>query len=197
LYSEFFQIPFGSEIKVQTCPDDLVCPELIFSSTPNLQWPWLLLCLSDLSIWIMNGKLKRLTTCLVLEVFWDCTWSRLKILYYSNLLRAEFQKSGRLQNCITPKPFTISRCANNCGKDQKVLYNSCIWLQVRFLSEQSHLCTYWLLLTVESDSASVPKFSFWSFLCGFEDAHLSWYLHGMMWCLSHVHDCSFRKIGLI
>jgi hypothetical protein len=33
LYSEFFVIPFGSSLKVRTCPDDLVCPELIFSST--------------------------------------------------------------------------------------------------------------------------------------------------------------------
>jgi hypothetical protein len=36
-----------------------------------------------------------------------------------------------------------------------------------------------------------------SFLAGFEDAHISWYLHGIMQCLSFVCDCSFHKTGLI
>jgi hypothetical protein len=114
----------------------------------------------------MTRKLRRLTTSLVLDVFWYCTWIRLeslKLSYYSNLLRGEFQQSGRLQNCITPKPFIVSRHANNRWKDRKVLYNSYIWIQVIFPSEQSQIYTYWLLLTVKSDSASVPKFSFLSF----------------------------------
>jgi hypothetical protein len=35
-YSEFSHISFGIRFKVQNCPDSLICPELIFSSTPQL-----------------------------------------------------------------------------------------------------------------------------------------------------------------
>jgi hypothetical protein len=137
---------------------------------------------------------------LVLEVFWGCTWTGHKSLKFSNcsnLISPEFQQSGQLQNYITPKPYIASRRSNNRWKYKKVLYNSCICLYVRFPSEQSQLCTYWLLLTVKLDSTSVPKILFWRFLGGFEDTHMSWYFHGMMWCLSYVRDCSFRKTGLI
>jgi hypothetical protein len=79
----------------------------------------------------MTVKLRKLTTSLVLEVFRDFSWTGLKSLKFSDysiLLRAELQQSGRLQNCITPKPFIVSRRANNHWKDRKVFYNSCIWL---------------------------------------------------------------------
>jgi hypothetical protein len=79
----------------------------------------------------MNGKLKKLTTSLVLEVFWDCAWTGLKKLKSSdcsNLISLEFQQSGRLQNCITTKPWIVSRCVNNRWKEKKVFYNSFIGL---------------------------------------------------------------------
>jgi hypothetical protein len=84
----------------------------------------------------MNGKLRKLTMSLVLKVFRDFAWTGLKSLKfpdYSILVREEFQQPRRLQNCITPKPFILLSRANN----QKGLYNSCIWLQVRFPSERS------------------------------------------------------------
>jgi hypothetical protein len=93
----------------------------------------------------LNGKLRELTTSLVLKVSWDsiCVWVKSSDFSdYSNLLRAEFQQPGRLQNCITPKPFIESKRANNRWKDKKVLYNSCIWLWARFPSVRSQLCTY-------------------------------------------------------
>jgi hypothetical protein len=135
----------------------------------------------------MNGKLRKLTTSLVLQVFWDDNASVVKKSVFpggSSLSAQTYNSLADVQKFITLGTFIISRSASNRWKDQKVFYNSCIWFQVRFPSDQSKICTYWLLLAVKSDSASVSKFSFWSFLGEFEDAHLSWYFRGMMWCLS-------------
>jgi hypothetical protein len=41
------------------------------AAPPDLQWSQLLLCLLDLSVWVMNRKLKKLTTSLELQIFWD------------------------------------------------------------------------------------------------------------------------------
>jgi hypothetical protein len=70
---------------------------------------------------------------LLLKVFRDPICFGVKcsdFLDYSDLLRAEFQQSGRLQNYITPKPFIISRCVNNCWKDEKHFYIFSFELQV-------------------------------------------------------------------
>jgi hypothetical protein len=54
-----------------------------------------------------------------------------------------FSSPVQLRKVITPKPLIVSGRADNRWKDQKVLYNSCIWLLVRFPSEQSQLYTYY------------------------------------------------------
>jgi hypothetical protein len=62
---------------------------------------------------------------LVLEVFLDCAWTRLKGLKFSdpsNLISPEFQKPGQLQKVVNPKPLIVSRCANNRWKDGKTIY---------------------------------------------------------------------------
>jgi hypothetical protein len=129
----------------------------------------------------------KLAKSLLLRVFGDGAGFWVKSRGFSdcsNLISPEFQQSDRLQNCITPKPWIVSRRVNNRWKNQKVFYSSCIWLQVIFPSEQSQIYTYWLLLLVKSDSASVPKFSFWSFLGGSKYGHLSWCFNIMMGRLS-------------
>jgi hypothetical protein len=135
-------------------------------------------------------KNKKLATNFLLRFFRDGAGFWVKSRGFSdcsNLISPEFEQSSWLQNCITPKPWILSRHANNRWKDQKVLYRSCICLQVRFPLEQSQICTYWLLLAVKSDSALVPKFSFWTFLGGSKDGHLSWYFNIMMGYLSCFH----------
>jgi hypothetical protein len=82
----------------------------------------------------MNGKLMKLAMSLVLEVFSDYTWTRLKNLKfsdYSNLTSPEIQQSSRLQNYITHKLFIVSRCANNHWKDEKHIYKFSVEIQVR------------------------------------------------------------------
>jgi hypothetical protein len=54
-----------------------------------------------------------------------------------------FSSPVQIRKVITPKPLIVSGRADNRWKDQKVLYNSCIWLLVRFPSEQSQLYTYY------------------------------------------------------
>jgi hypothetical protein len=80
----------------------------------------------------MAGNFRRFTTRLVLHVFPD--GSSLSAQTYSSL--------ADVKKFITLKPVTLSRRAINRWKDQKVFYNSCIWILVRFPSEKSHICTY-------------------------------------------------------
>jgi hypothetical protein len=84
---------------------------------------------------VMTEKLRKLTTSLILEVFWDCTWTRLKNLKFSdwsNLISPEIQQSDWLQNCITSKPFIVSRCANHRWNDEKLLYTFSVEIYIRF-----------------------------------------------------------------
>jgi hypothetical protein len=134
------------------------------------------------------------------QVFWDDNASVVEKAVFpcgSSLLAQTYNSLTDVQKLITLRPFIISRRANNRWKHKKVFYISCTWIQVRFPSKQSQLCTYWLLLAVKSDSASILKFSFWSFLGGFKDGHLSWCFNNMMGYLYYVRDCSFHKTGLI
>jgi hypothetical protein len=88
----------------------------------------------------MTKNLKKLTMSLVLEVFYDCAWTRLKSLKFSvssNLISPEFQQSGRLRNCITPRPLILSGRVNNRWKEERVFYKYCMGLRVRF-----QICQY-------------------------------------------------------
>jgi hypothetical protein len=80
----------------------------------------------------MTGKLKKLATNLVLEVFLYYTWFWAKSLKFSdcsNLISLEFQQSSRLQNIITFKPFVVSGCVNNRWKQKKTyIYLLCLAL---------------------------------------------------------------------
>jgi hypothetical protein len=122
----------------------------------------------------MNGKLIKLTTILVLEVFWDCACTGLKSSKFSdcsNLISPEFQQSGQLQNCITPKPWIILGRVNNLWKVRKVLYKFGIQTLTRFQTQQSQAYNFELLLVVKSGSTAVPKFLFWCYVGKLEDDH--------------------------
>jgi hypothetical protein len=118
--------------------------------------------------------MRTLSTMQVLKDSWDFISFLVKssdFSDYSNLLRAEFQQSDRLQTCITPRPFIILRCTNNRLKPEKVIFNCVIQLIMRFPSEQSHICNLSMLIAVKSDLTLVPKLSFWRILGEFEDGH--------------------------
>jgi hypothetical protein len=120
----------------------------------------------------MNGKLRKLIASLILEVFWDGTWTGLKSLQFSdrsNLISLGFQQSSQLQNGITPKSFIVSMCANNRWKAEKVFYKFGIQILTRFQTQQSQSQKFSLLLIVKSGLMAVPKFSFWHSVGRLED----------------------------
>jgi hypothetical protein len=83
----------------------------------------------------MTKKLRKLATSLLLRVFWDSTWTRLKTLKFldcSNLICPKIQQPNQLQKVVTPKLLIVSRCANNCWKGEKLFYMFSAELQVRF-----------------------------------------------------------------
>jgi hypothetical protein len=90
----------------------------------------------------MNGKLRKLTTSFVLQVFWDAKASVVRKAVFpggSSLSAKTYNSLADVQKFITLRPFIQSRHANNHLEHQKVLYNSCMWLQVIFPSEKSQL----------------------------------------------------------
>jgi hypothetical protein len=139
----------------------------------------------------MNGKLVKLTMSLILHVFWDDNALVKNAVFpggYS-LSTQTYSSLSAVQEFIIPKPFIISRHANNRWKDQQMFNNSCIWLQVRFPSEQSRLFILWLLLAVKSDLTAVQRgFRFWCLVGGFKDNHIPWCFSSMMWCSSYIHS---------
>jgi hypothetical protein len=78
----------------------------------------------------------------------------------SIMFRTEFQQSDQIWSIISPKPLIVYWHANNRWKYQKVFYNSCICLLVRFSSEQSQIYNFWLLLIVKLDLISLSKICF-------------------------------------
>jgi hypothetical protein len=65
----------------------------------------------------MNGKLRKLTTSLVLQVFRDDNASVVKTAVFpggSSLSAQTYNHFSDVKKFITPKPFIVSRCANNC-----------------------------------------------------------------------------------
>jgi hypothetical protein len=78
----------------------------------------------------------------------------------SSLAAQTYNSLADVQKFITLRLFVVSDRVNSRWKEQKVFYNSCILLQVRFPTEQFQTCTYLLLLIVKSDSALVPKILF-------------------------------------
>jgi hypothetical protein len=87
----------------------------------------------------MTEKLRKLTTSLVLQVFWDDIASVVKNIVFpggSSLSAQTYNSLADIQKYITPKPLTVSGHASNHWKDEKIFYNYCIGLMVRFSSEQ-------------------------------------------------------------
>jgi hypothetical protein len=87
----------------------------------------------------MTEKLRKLTTSLVLQVFWDDSASVVKntvFLSGSSLSAHTYNSLADVQKCITPKPLTVPGRASNHWKYEKVFYNYCIRLMVRFSLER-------------------------------------------------------------
>jgi hypothetical protein len=152
-------------------------------------------------IWRINsvGILRKLAMLFVLKVYWDYIRIWVKSSDISGCLvlyRTEFQQPGSASKTITPKPLIISGHANNRWKEEKVFYNSCIGLLVIFPSEQSQICTLWLLLTVKSSSTSVPMFSIVVLLVDWA-CPLAMVFHWHAWSSDYIHGCSIHKVVLI
>jgi hypothetical protein len=87
----------------------------------------------------MNGKLRKLNTSLALQVFWDDNASVVKNVVFpggSSLSAQTYSSLADVQKYITAKPLTVSGCASNHCKDEKVLYNYGIALMVRISTER-------------------------------------------------------------
>jgi hypothetical protein len=50
----------------------------------------------------------------------------------SILSRTEFQQPGQIQKVISPKPLVISGCEDNHWEEERLFYNYCNGLSVRF-----------------------------------------------------------------
>jgi hypothetical protein len=108
----------------------------------------------------MTGRFRKFAMSLVLQVFWDDNVSVVKNAVFpggSSLSTQTYSSLADVQKFITLKPFIVSRRPNNRWKDQKVFDNSCIWFQVRFPSDKSRLCIFWLLLVVKSDLMTIQR----------------------------------------
>jgi hypothetical protein len=53
-----------------------------------------------------------------------------------NLSAQTYSSLADVQKCLIPKPLTVSGRTSNHWKDDKVLYNYCIGIMVRFSSER-------------------------------------------------------------
>jgi hypothetical protein len=126
-------------------------------------------CLSDLSIRVTTEKWRKLTTSLVLQVFRDGDASVVKNIVFlggSSLSAQTYSSSVDVQKFATLRLFIVSKRANNRWKEERVFYNYCIRIPIRFQVCQYQNWIFWLLLTVKSDLMSVSeifvlKFSWW------------------------------------
>jgi hypothetical protein len=77
-----------------------------------------------------------------------------------------------VQNIITPKPIIVLRCANNCWKDEKLLYILYVELQVRlWLQWHQNLIFVIAVQSSEIRCQSQKKSLFWNLLGEFKDGH--------------------------
>jgi hypothetical protein len=135
LHSWIFQFSNGSRLKVQICPGGLICPEIDFQQHPQV----VVIITSSMFIRFEclsnEWKVQKVSYEFAIESFLRLCWilsQKSKFLSLFNSVSTEMQQSGQFQNYITPKPFIVLRCANNCCKEEKVFYNYGIGLQVRF-----------------------------------------------------------------
>jgi hypothetical protein len=131
----------------------------------------------------MTETWRKLTKSLVLQFFWDDNVLVVKNAVVpdgSSLSAQTYNSLTDVQKLITLRPFIISVRINNRSKEERVVYNYCIGLLIRFLTRQCQNWIFWLLLVVEADLHRCQKFSFWSFLGEFKDGHLSWCFNIMM-----------------
>jgi hypothetical protein len=83
----------------------------------------------------MNEKLRKWTMSLVLQVFWDDNASMVKNAVFpggSSLSAQAYSSLADVQKFITLRMFIVSGHVNNRWKEERVLYNYCIGLLVRF-----------------------------------------------------------------
>jgi hypothetical protein len=102
----------------------------------------------------------------VLEVFWDDNASVVKNAVFpggSSLSAQTYHSLTDVQKYITPKLLTVSWRASNHWKDEKVLYNYCIGIMVRFSSERFQI---WCFLAGSHGQVRIDvynqNFHFWA-----------------------------------
>jgi hypothetical protein len=93
-----------------------------------------------------------------------------------NLSAQTYNSLVDVQKCITPKLLTISGCACNHWKDEKVLYNYCIGFMVRFSSERFQIRCFWPLVAVKLELTSITKIFILEVVSGFK--------HGLLHVMS-------------
>jgi hypothetical protein len=99
----------------------------------------------DFSIRVTNGKLRKLTTGLVLHVFGDDDASVVKNEVFpggSSLSAQTYSSSTDVQKFITLRLFIVSRHGNKSWKEEIVFYNYCIGLPVIFQTCQRQNCIF-------------------------------------------------------
>jgi hypothetical protein len=143
--------------------------------------------------------MRKISTMLELKVSWDYIGIGVKNSDFSEcsiLSRTKFQQPDQLWKLITAKPLIVSRSASNSWKEEKVFYNSCIQIMVRFFIEQLQNFIFLLPLIVKPDLPSVPKKFIECFADIFEDDHFPWCFcskrcWGSYLCEDHIEFHSF------
>jgi hypothetical protein len=83
----------------------------------------------------MDGQWQKLATSLVLKVFWNEDASIVKTAVFpgcSSLSAPTYGSMTETQKFITLRPFAVSGSVNNRWKEERVFYNYCIGILVRF-----------------------------------------------------------------
>jgi hypothetical protein len=82
-----------------------------------------------------NWKVRKLTTSLILHIVWDDKASVVKKAVFrggSSLSAQTYSSLANVQKFITLRTVIVSGRVNNRWKEEKVFYNVCIGLLVRF-----------------------------------------------------------------
>jgi hypothetical protein len=73
----------------------------------------------------MTGKREKITTCLLLQVFWNKETSMGKNAVFPDCFRLSaltYSRMAEVQKFITLSPLSVSGSVNNCWKAEKLFY---------------------------------------------------------------------------